>query len=78
MTFDPEAHMERISAITPDIVRIYTMDRAFSWVTWLCPACRDLWKRNGWTEKGAKEPPHPLTCDECGRDDAQQQPAKAA
>ena len=73
-----DARLARIAALKP-AVRIYQLVERFDWWTWLCDACLKKWKTAGWMERAAKEPPHPLTCDECGRDDAkQQEPAQAA
>lgn len=47
-------------------VRIYKLARDVDWWTWLCDRCHGLWLSRGWQIREAKDPPHGLTCDECG------------
>lgn len=73
MTLNVEASLARISKVSPvRRVRIFNLFRAFDWNCWLCDVCIEIWKAKGWTVRTAKDGKHPLTCDECGHDDAEQ------
>lgn len=75
-----DAQLSRIAeVVVVPRVRIFLLVRAFDWNCWLCEACLEIWRLRGWAVRSSKDGPHPLTCDECGHVDAQQQePAKAA
>lgn len=75
-----DAQLARIAAVKPaNRVQIVQVAREFDWWAWLCDECVELWKARGWQVRLAKDPPHPLRCDQCGHDDAQQpEAAKAA
>lgn len=46
---------------------IYQLSRGFEVWVWLCTDHLAKRKRKGWEVKERREPPHPLTCDDCKR-----------
>ena len=80
MSLNLDAQLARISEVTAiEPVQIVHLMYGFDWWCWLCSACLEIWISRGWTVLVKKDPIYPLTCYECGRDDAkQQEPAQAA
>ena len=61
-----EAQLSRLAAIRPPPpVRIYQLDRGCGVWLWLCETHLAARKLCGWVEKEAKDPPHPVDCDDC-------------
>lgn len=52
------------------MVKIYQLDREFSWYVWLCPAHVKAWFSRGWQLRGRKTPPHPIPCSDCAKETA--------
>jgi len=48
-------------------VKIYQLDKAFSFFIWLCDACAAARKKAGYQVKGRKTVDWKLTCDDCPR-----------
>ena len=46
-------------------VKIYQLDRGCGVWLWLCETHLAARKLCGWIEKEAKDPPHPVDCDDC-------------
>lgn len=49
-------------------MKIYKIGRAFDLWVWLCGACLGKRLAAGWDKRETKEPPHPITCDDCEGD----------
>ncbi len=49
------------------MIRIYQLDRGTPIWVWLCDDHLATRKAAGFDVKESKEPPHPLTCDDCER-----------
>jgi len=52
------------------VTRICLMSRAVEIWFWLCPTHIAERQKEGWELRSSKEPPHPLNCDLCPREDA--------
>lgn len=61
------ARLKRIAAAvgTSPAVRIYQLDNGGqTWPFWLCGRHLAKRKLEGWTDKGSKDAPHELACDD--------------
>lgn len=63
------AQLDRIAAVVPpNRVRIYSLDRAFELVFWLCSEHLAARKADRWQVRSTKEPPWPIACQDCARE----------
>jgi hypothetical protein len=52
------------------MVAIYQLAREWDFWTWLCDPCLEERMGQRWQVRERREPPHPLTCDDCRRKEA--------